>query len=76
MKLIEVDECLEAKLEKFEGTFEKDEILETYLIIEKIVKYFHYFIQVIIIFQLFFTSEIFIKKSKFEIQIVKSGYEN
>jgi hypothetical protein len=48
VKLIEVDEGLKAKLDKFEGTFEKDEILEIYLIIEKIVKYFHHFIQVII----------------------------
>jgi hypothetical protein len=55
VKLIEVDEGLGAELEKFEGTFEKHEILEIYLIIEKIVKYFHHFIQVINFFQLLFT---------------------
>ncbi len=33
VKLIEVDEGLGAKLEKFEGTFEKYEISEVYLII-------------------------------------------
>ncbi len=55
MKLIEVDEGLETKLEKIEGTFEKDENLKIYLIIEKNVKYFHHFIQVINFFQLFFT---------------------
>lgn len=55
MKLIELDEGLGAELEKFEGTFEKHEILEIYLITEKFVKYFHHFIQVIYFFQLFFT---------------------
>lgn len=53
MKLIQVDEGLKAKLEKNEGTFEKDDNLEIYFIIEKIVKYFHHFIQVIIIINYF-----------------------
>jgi hypothetical protein len=48
MKLIEVDESLGAKLEKFEGTFEKHEILEIYLVIEFFLKHFHHLIQVII----------------------------
>jgi hypothetical protein len=49
--------------------------LEYIVFIEKNVKYFHHFIQVINFFQLFFTWDLK-KKSKLEIQIVKSGYEN
>ncbi len=74
MKLIEVDAKLH-EFEEFEKTFQKDEILEIYYIIEN-------FCNILIILQTsffnffnYFSTDLQKNEYKFEIWIVKTGYE-
>ncbi len=75
MELIEINAELEDKLNYFEGTFERDEILEIKFIIKNYVTFSSLFTQVCLYSSNFINWEFF-NEYKIEIQIVKIGYEN